>query len=492
MSCVLAIDQSTSATKALLYDTQGHCVDKAAREHRQYYPRPGWVEHDAEEIWQNVLAAVNELAARHPDKAGALACLSLTNQRETFVVWERRTGRPLHRAIVWQCRRGSRICEELEAAGWGPRVAERTGLRLDTYFSGPKLRWLVREDPSVRARLERGEALIGTMDAYLLYRLTGGRVFATDPTNASRTLLFDIGRLRWDEELCGCFEVPRQALPEVRDSSAEFGQTTCEGILPRPVPICGVMGDSQASLFAQRCYEPGMAKITFGTGSSVLWTLGPEPRRSRGGSVTTLAWVLSGRPTYCLEGIINFSAATVAWLRDQLGLIRDAREAETLAASVPDNGGVYLVPAFAGLSAPHWRPEARAALVGLTAHATRAHVVRAAEESIAYQLRDVLEMMREEAGMPLRCVRADGGPTRDRFLMQFTADVLETELEVFDVPDGSALGAALAGMLGMGLHPDLGALAALPRSGERYRPGMDPGTVQRLLSGWRAAVQRVL
>lgn len=492
MTYVLAIDQSTSATKALLYDTQGHCVDKAAREHRQYYPRPGWVEHDAEEIWQNVLAVVKELVGRHPDKAGALACLSLTNQRETVVVWERRTGRPLYRAIVWQCRRGSRICEELEAAGWGPKVAERTGLRLDTYFSAPKLRWLVREDPSIRTRLERGDAVAGTVDAFLVHRLTQGRVFATDPTNAARTLLYDLGRLRWDEELCRCFEVPLRALPEVRDSSAQFGQTTCEGILPRPVPICGVMGDSQASLFAQRCYEPGMAKITFGTGSSVLWTLGPEPRRSRGGSVTTLAWVLSGRPTYCLEGIINFSAATVAWLRDQLGLIRDAREAETLAASVPENGGVYLVPAFAGLSAPHWRPEARAAIVGLTAHTTRAHVVRAAEECIAYQLRDVLEMMRQEAGMPLRCVRADGGPTRDRFLMQFTADVLETELEVFDVPDGSALGAALVGMLGMGIHPEPSALAALPRSVERYRPGMDPATVRRLLSGWRAAVQRVL
>jgi len=492
MAYVLAIDQSTSATKALLYDEQGRCLDKASREHRQHYPRPGWVEHDPEEIWRNVLEAVQELASRRGDCLAELVCLSLTNQRETVLVFERRTGRPLYPAIVWQCRRGSPVCRELEAAGHGPRVTERTGLRLDTYFSAPKLKWLVRERPDLAAKLRSGEAVVGTVDAFLIHRLTGGRVFATDPTNACRTLLYDIGRMGWDEELCALFEVPPCALPEVRESRDRFGETTCEGLLPRAVPICGVMGDSQASLFAQRCYEPGMAKITLGSGSSVLLNIGGQLRLTSGGSVTTLAWVLEGRPTYCLEGIINFSAATIAWLRDQLGLIRDAREAETLAASVPDNGGVYLVPAFAGLSAPYWRPEARAAIVGLTAHATRQHVVRAAEESIAYQLRDVLEMMRAESGVPLRCVRADGGPTRDRFLMQFIADMLGTEIEVSPVADGSALGAAMAGLLGMGVYNDLSQLARLSLETGRFAPQMAAEAVERLVAGWKEAVRRVL
>jgi glycerol kinase len=492
MAYVLAIDQSTSATKVLLYDEQGRCRDKASREHRQHYPRPGWVEHDPEEIWQNLLEAVRELVLRQGDRLREVVCLSVTNQRETVVVFERRSGRPLYPAMVWQCRRGSGICRELEAAGYGPQVTERTGLRLDTYFTAPKLKWLVRERPDLAAKLQSGEAVVGTVDTFLIHRLTGGAVFATDPTNACRTLLYDIGRLRWDEELCRLFEVPMVALPEVRESAARFGATTCEGLLPRPVPICGVMGDSQASLFAQGCYEPGMAKITLGSGSSVLLNIGDRMRLTPGGSVTTLAWVMGGRPTYCLEGIINFSAATIAWLRDQLGLIRDAREAETLAAAVPDNGGVYLVPAFAGLSAPWWRPEARAAIVGLTAHTTRHHVVRAAEESIAYQLRDVLQMMNAESGVPLRCIRADGGPTRDRFLMQFTADMLGVEVEVSAVPDGSAWGAAMAGLLGSGVYRDLSELGGLPMERVRFSPRLPAEEVERLAAGWKDAVRRVL
>ena len=414
MNYILTIDQSTSATKALLYDAQGHCLDRASREHRQIYPQPGWLEHDLEEIWGNLLEVVRELAGRHAEKLDSLACVSLTNQRETVAVFERGTSRPLEHAIVWQCRRGSGICRELEEAGHGRRVTELTGLRLDTYFSASKLKWLVRENADVRAKLQNGETVVGTIDTFLIHRLTGGRVFATDHTNAGRTLLYDIGRLRWDEGLCDLFDVPLRALPEVRASSAHYGETTFEGILPRAVPICGVMGDSQASLFAQRCYEPGMAKITFGTGSSVLLNIGQRLQLSKSGSVSTIAWVLDGHPTYCFEGIINSSAATIAWLKDQLGLIRQSRDAEGLAIEVSDNGGVYLVPAFAGLSAPHWRPDARAAIVGLTAHSTRNHVVRAAEESIAYQLRDVLVMMNEDAAVSLRTIQADGGPTRDR------------------------------------------------------------------------------
>ena len=508
MPHILALDQSTSATKAVLFDENGRLVDKAARDHRQIYPQPGWVEHDAEEIWQNVLAVLRELATRHANpgrdalprvqadrQVGPtkdIACLSLTNQRETILVFERGTGRPLHHAIVWQDRRGDPLCRRLTDAGHSDLVRQKTGLKIDTYFSASKLKWLIQEKPEIRRRLQNGEALIGTIDAYLIYRLTGGRVFATDHTNASRTLLFDIGKLRWDEQLCALFDVPLAALPEVRESAARFGETNAEGVLPKALPICGVMGDSQASLFAQRCYQPGMAKATFGTGTSVLLNVGDRFKLSGQGAVSALAWVWQGRPTYALEGIINYSAATVSWIKDQLGLIRDAAETEPLARAVADNGGVYLVPAFSGLSAPYWSPDARAAIVGMTAHTRKEHVVRAALESIAYQLRDVLDMMRADAGLALASLHADGGPTRNGFLMQFTADLAGIELVVAEVPESSALGAAMAGLLGMGLRTSLDDLAALPRETRAYRPQMNAAEVQRLYTGWQAAVKRVL
>ena len=489
MKVVLAIDQSTSATKVLLYHRDGQCLDRETVEHQQLYPQPGWVEHDLDEIWQNALSAVRALLARHPDKE--LAFVSLTNQRETIGVFERGTGHPLHNAIVWQCRRGAEICQELEQAGHGPRVTERTGLRLDTYFSASKLKWLIAQDATLQSKLDSGEALIGTIDTYLIHRLTNGKVFATDHTNASRTLLYDIGRLRWDEWLCELFDVPMSALPEVRESSAHFGETTFDRLLSQPVPICGVMGDSQASLFAQRCYEPGNAKVTFGTGSSVLLNIGDRLRFSESGSVSTIAWVWRGKATYSFEGIINYSAASIAWLKDQMGMLTSSAEAGELASAVPDNGGVYLIPAFAGLSAPHWKPDARAAIVGLTAHSTRNHVIRAAEESIAYQLRDVLQMMKEDAEVPIQTIRADGGPTRDTFLMQFTADLLSIEVQVAAVPDCSALGAAMVGMLGSGMYATLEELQALPRESQAYFPKMEAAAVQHNVDGWHVAIERV-
>lgn len=492
MKYILAIDQSTSATKALLYDAQWNRLDKVTVEHQQIYPQPGWVEHDLEEIWKNVLGAVSELIARHRDKVASIGCISLTNQRETMGVFERGTGRPLHHAMVWQCRRGAAICQELEDAGHAKQVKERTGLRLDTYFPASKLKWLIEQDAGLRAKLRDGEALVGTVDTYLIYRLTGGDVFATDHTNASRTLLYDIGQLRWDEWLCELFEVPINTLPEVRESSARFGQTTFGSLLPNPVPICGVMGDSQASLFAQHCYKPGTAKVTFGTGSSVLLNIGDKLRFSQSGTVTTIAWVWSGHPTYSFEGIINYSAASIAWLKDQLGMLQSYAEAGELAAAVPDNGGVYLIPAFAGLSAPYWKPDARAALVGLSAHSNRNHVIRAAEESIAYQVRDVLDMMKADAGIGLRSIHADGGATKDAFLMQFTADVAGLEVLVSDVPECSPLGAAMSGALGLGLFKSMDELTVLTRKGKTYRPAMDPDFVERNYSGWKRAVQRVL
>jgi glycerol kinase len=492
MPHILALDQSTSATKAVLFDAQGQVLDRTSRDHKQIYPQPGWVEHDAEEIWQNVLAVIREVAGRNPDKLTQLACLSITNQRETVLVFDRATGKPLHNAIVWQCRRGDPVCQKLREQGREDLVRKKTGLKIDTYFSASKLKWLVTEKPDLAAKLKNGEAVVGTIDAYLVHRLTGGKVFATDHTNASRTLLFDIGKLRWDEELCAWFDVPLKALPEVRESAAQFGETEAGGILPKRVPIFGVMGDSQASLFSQRCYQPGMAKATFGTGTSVMLNIGDKFHLSDKGAVVALAWVWQGKPTYASEGIINFSAATIEWLKNQLGLIQNPSEVEALATSVADNGGVYLVPAFAGLSAPYWSPDARAAITGMTAHTRREHIVRAALESIAYQIRDVLDMMRADAQLDVQNLHADGGPTRNQFLMQFTADLTGVELKVAEVAESSAWGAAMNGLLGLGVCKSLDDLAALPREVKSFHPQMDAVKVGQLHQGWLAAVKRVL
>jgi glycerol kinase len=492
MSLILALDQSTSATKAVLFDAKGKVLDQASCAHRQIYPQPGWVEHDAEQIWKNVLTVIGTIARRNRPKLAQLTALSITNQRETVLVFDRKTGKPLHHALVWQDRRGDTLCRKLTEQGHGPSVLRKTGLKIDTYFSASKVRWLVENKPALAAKLKRGDALVGTIDAYIIYRLTKGRVFATDFTNASRTLLFDIGKLQWDAELCKLFKVPASALPEVRESAARFGATDANGILPQSVPIVGVMGDSQASLFAQRCYQPGTAKATFGTGTSVLLNIGGQLRVSEKGAVTALAWVWQGQPTYAFEGLVNFSAATIEWLKNQLGLIQSAVEVEKLALSVKDNGGVYLVPAFAGLSAPYWSPEARAAIVGMTAHTNKAHVVRAAQEAIAYQIRDVLDMMRADAKVKLQSLHADGGPTRNKFLMQFTADQTRAEIKVAEVAESSAWGAAMNGLLGLGICRSLADLEALPRSQAHFRPKMNSAEAKRLHGGWLAAVKRVL
>ncbi|HTY89513.1 MAG TPA: glycerol kinase GlpK [Candidatus Acidoferrum sp.] len=489
---ILALDQSTSATKAVLFDAAGQVLDRAARDHKQIYPQPGWVEHDADEIWRNVLVVIRDIANRNREKLSRLACLSLTNQRETVLVFDRATGKPLHHALVWQDRRGDPFCTKLRRQCREKLVARKTGLKIDTYFSGSKLKWLIAEKPDLAAKLKSGEAVIGTIDTYLIHRLTGGRVFATDHTNASRTLLFDIGKLKWDEPLCKLFYVPFRALPEVRESSAQFGETDAGGALPKRIPIVGVMGDSQASLFAQRCYRPGMAKATFGTGTSVLLNIGNRFQLPKKGAVVALAWVWRGQPVYAFEGLINFSAATVEWLKNQLGLIQNVSEVETLATAVADNGGVYLVPAFAGLSAPYWAPDARAALIGMTAHTRKEHIARAALESIAYQIRDVLDMMRADAGLALTSLQADGGPTRNKFLMQFTADLTGAGLKVSEVAESSAWGAAMNGLLGLGHCQSLDDLAALPRETKTFRPQMDPAKARQLHAGWLAAVKRVL
>jgi glycerol kinase len=492
MNFILAIDQSTSATKALLFDTDAHLIDQCEMEHDQIYPRPGWVEHDAEEIYQNVLKTIRGLLNQNPGCENRLQCLSITNQRETFVVFERASGRPLYNAIVWQCRRGVDICESLVQAGYNDLIQKRTGLKIDTYFSASKLSWLIDNYPDIAEKLKRGDALIGTIDTYLIYRLTGGQVHATDYTNASRTLLYDITRLQWDAELCDLFHVPMRALPEIRESGAVFGKTSLEGILPSSIPISGVIGDSQASLFAQHCFEPGSAKVTFGTGSSILLNIGQPVKLSDAGIVTTIAWVHHNQVTYCLEGLINYSAATISWLKNQLKLINDAAETEELALSIEDNGGVYLVPAFVGLSAPYWQPNARAAIIGMSSYSTKNHIVRAALESIAYQVKDVLELMVAESGIPLQYIHADGGAVRNRFLMQFVADMIQYPVVIPDFTNLSALGAVSFGYLGTGAISSIEDLKRLSNHSKQYQAMMKPEKVAELYQGWKEAVRRVL
>jgi len=490
MTITLAIDQSTAGTKALLFDERGSVLAKASRPHQQYYPQPGWVEHDADEIYLNTLAVCRALLAQQP--VAQVDAISITNQRETFVIFERETGKPLHHAIVWQCRRGEPICADLIAAGHSEQVRRITGLTIDTYFPASKIKWLLDERPDLREQVERGAALIGTIDAYLIYRLTGGAVFASDHTNACRTLLYDIGQRQWSADLCALFGVPIKALPDVRESSAHFGETTLDSLLPGPVAICGVMGDSQAALFAQRCYAPGSAKATFGTGSSVLLNVGDQMPLSDSGIVTTLGWVHAGQPTYALEGIINFTGGTIAWMQNQMRYIDDPAETEALATSVPDTGGVYVVPAFVGLSAPYWQPTARGAIVGLTPQTTKAHIIRAALEGIAYRIRDVLDLMQADADIKLATLHADGGMVSNRFLMQYVADLCRVTVRAAQVPELSAQGAMLCGLLGIGAQVSLAALAQLPVSFTDYAPLMSAADAEARYRGWQVAVQRVL
>jgi glycerol kinase len=489
MTLMLGIDQSTSATKAILFNENLDLLDKVSLSHRQIYPSSGWVEHDAEEIYQNTLKAARGLLDKHPTK---VVSLSITNQRETFVVFDRRTGKPLYNAIVWQCRRGEPICRKLVQAGHGNMVQEKTGLLIDTYFPASKIKWLLDERLDIRQQVENGQALIGTIDAYLIYRLTNGHHFATDHTNASRTLLYDINHLNWDPKLCDLFNIPMNVLPEVRESQSFYGKTDLAGLLPDPLPIYGVMGDSQAALFAQRCYQPGTAKVTFGTGSSILLNIGSEKKDTPSGIVTAVAWVINKQPTYAYEGITNFTGATIQWLRDQLQLIQTAEESEALAESLADNGGVYLVPAFVGLSAPYWQPDARAGILGLTPGATKAHVVRAALESIAYIINDVLQLMGQEASIKLSSIQADGGAVQNRFLMQFVADISGLLVRASTVPELSALGAVLSGMLGQSIFGSLEDIQKIPADFIEYKPIMPAAKTSELVSGWHDAVEKVL
>jgi glycerol kinase len=484
---ILAIDQGTTGTTCLVFDDAAELAGRAYREFRQHFPQPGWVEHDAAEIWDVSRAVAGEALDDAGVRPGELRAVGIANQRETVCVWDPDTGEPLHRALVWQDRRTAERCDELRAAGREPLVRERTGLILDPYFSGTKIEWLLRNVEGLRERAEQGRAVFGTIDAWLIYNLTGERV--TDPSNASRTLLYDLRAGRWDPELCGMLGVPERSLPEVRASCGPLGTTRAEALHGHEVPVAGVAGDQQAALFGQACLDPGLGKNTYGTGSFVLLNTGSTPPAPAPGVLGTVAWGIGERTVYALEAAIFVTGAAVQWLRDGLGLIETAAETEELARSLHSNDDVYFVPALTGLGSPHWDPYARGTLIGLTRGTGRAHLARAALESIAYQTVDAVRAM-ERAGAPaLAELKADGGATANAWLMQFQADVLGVPVVVPEVPETTALGAAYLAGVGAG-EWTLDQVRAGWRERSRYEPRMSEDERGALLSRWRSAVAR--
>jgi glycerol kinase len=490
MRFVVAVDQGTTGSTVLVLDRRGRVAGRAYREFTQHFPKPGWVEHDPEEIWRVTLAVLRAACRRAGARARDVAAIGITNQRETTLLWDRRTGRPVHRAIVWQDRRTADHCEALRTAGAEDLVRRKAGLVLDPYFSATKLRWLLQHVRRAGERAARGELCFGTVDSWLVWKLTGGAVHVTDPTNASRTLLYDIHARRWDEELCRLFEVPEAVLPEVRPSSGSFGETTPD-VLGAPVPIAGIAGDQQSALFGQGCTAPGMAKNTYGTGCFLLLHTGPQAIASTHGLLTTVACDERGGPAYALEGAVFVAGAAIQWLRDGLGLLRKAAESEALARSVPDALGVHVVPAFVGLGAPYWDPQARGAVLGLTRGVTRAHLVRATLEALAFQTRDVMDAMAADAGASLRALRVDGGAAANDFLMQFQADLLGVPVERPALIETTAMGAAQLAGLAAGFWRSPAELAATRRADRAFRPRMRADRREELYRGWQAAVRRV-
>jgi glycerol kinase len=485
---VLAIDQGTTGTAALLFDRQGVVIGTADREIRQIYPQPGWVSHDPEEIFQSAVASAKEAVQAAGVSFAEVAAIGITNQRETALIWDRASGQPLGEAVVWQCRRTAPLCEELQAGGHEAAIRAKTGLVIDAYFSATKLRWLLDSVPGAQARAEAGELAAGTVETWLLWRLSGGRLHLTDAANASRTMLYNIRQRRWDDDLLRLLNLPRALLPEVRPNSQLYGETE-SSIFGRSLPLGGAAGDQQAALFGQACFQPGMAKNTYGTGSFLLTNTGQECVESRHGLLSTIAWELGDQVSYALEGSVFITGAAVQWLRDGLQIISSAAETEALAESVPDNAGVYFVPAFVGLGAPHWDMYARGAIVGLTAGVGRAHLARATLEAIAYQTRDVLEAMQADSGRTVPLMRVDGGGTANGFLMQFQADQLGIPVETSAVAETTARGAAFLAGLAVGFWPDLDALAELAQPGRRFEPRMAADQRQRLQAGWRNALR---
>ncbi len=485
---ILAIDQSTSASKVMLFSHKAGLVGKVTIPHRQYYPQPGFVEHDGEEIFSNVLLGIRKIMLDISVDAGEVEALAITNQRETSIVWDRTTGSPIAPAAVWQCQRGKDFCNQLKEKGLEPMIHKKTGLLADPYFSAGKFRWILDHTPGAREKAEKGDLLLGTMDSWLVWKLTGGKVHATDTTNACRTMLFNLHTLTWDEELLDLFGLSPTLLPEVHFSDEVVGYTH-ESILPG-VPIAGLTGDSHAAFFGQNCFLPGMAKATFGTGSSIMIHTGAKPLTAPQGLVTSIGYGCRDEVAFVFEGNIHCTGDTISWLKNELGLIASAAETEELARSVEGNNGVYLVPAFVGLGAPHWDNHARATISGMARNTNRAHIVRAALESIAYQVKDLTDLMEKPGTVSLRELRVDGGPTENRFLMQFLADLLNHEVKRPAIGEISALGAAFAAGMATGFWKNREEIQTLYQADSTYYPAMRAEASRKLCEGWYQAVAR--
>lgn len=485
---IMALDLGTTSCRCIIFDKNGRICSAAQKEFTQYFPQPGWVEHDAEEIWATQTGLMYEAMSKIDITINEIAGIGITNQRETTVLWDKETGRPVHKAIVWQCRRTAGYCDELKNLGMAEFFRSKTGLVLDAYFSATKLRWLVDNADGARERAEKGELLFGTVDSWIIWKLTGGKVHVTDYSNASRTMLFNIHTLKWDEEILRVLKIPQQILPEVKPSSHVYGYTDSK-LFGREVPIAGAGGDQQCALFGQTCFERGEVKNTYGTGGFMLMNTGTSPVNSHNGLVTTIAWGVDDKVEYALEGSIFVAGAAVQWLRDELGLIRDAAESEVLAKSVPDANGCYVVPAFVGLGAPYWDQYARGAIVGLTRGVNRNHIVRATLESIAYQVNDVLMAMQEDSGMPITSLRVDGGACDNDFLMQFQADILNTSVVRPYCIETTAMGAAYLAGLAVGYWRSKEEILANHVIAAEFKPQMGQAKRENLLQGWHNAVK---
>ena len=486
---ILALDQGTTSSRAILFDDKQNIAAVSQKEFTQLYPKEGWVEHNPMEIWSSQYAVMMEVVAQSNIRAADLAAIGITNQRETTILWDRETGMPIYNAIVWQCRRTAPIVDGLVAQGLTAQIRQTTGLLPDAYFSAPKIRWILDHVDGAQERAEKGEILFGTVDSWLLWKLTGGAVHATDVTNASRTMLFDIHKLDWDDTLLKALNIPRAMLPEVRSSSEIYGYTEIQGV---KVPIAGMAGDQQAALFGQTCFDPGDAKNTYGTGCFLLMNTGDTPCESKNGLVTTIAVGLGGKVQYALEGSVFVGGAVIQWLRDEMRLFSESRDAEYYAQKVPDNGGVYLVPAFTGLGAPNWDMHARGGIVGITRGTRREHIIRAAQESIAYQVADLVKAMEADTGLTLSALKADGGASRDRFLMQFQADIIGCQVRRPVIRETTALGAAYLAGLAVGIWKNRDELRSLWNCEIEYDPAMEPAQKEKLLHQWHRAVQRSL
>jgi glycerol kinase len=487
MKHILALDQGTTSSRTIVFDHSGNVVASAQREFRQIFPKPGWVEHDAKEIWATQLHTASEAIGKARLTASDIAAIGITNQRETTVVWDRESGQPIHNAIVWQDRRTAARCDQLKARGLASLIKRKTGLVVDAYFSGTKLEWILKNVPGARARANAGKLAFGTVDSWLLWNLTSGRVHVTDPSNASRTMLFNLKTGDWDDALLKLFGVPRSVLPEVRSSSEVYGATA---LLGGSIPIAGIAGDQQAALFGQACTQPGMVKNTYGTGCFMLMNTSTKPMASKNNLLTTVAWRIGNRTEFALEGSIFIAGAVVQWLRDGLGIIQSSSEVEALAAQVTDPDGVYLVPAFAGLGAPHWDPYARGLVAGVTRGTTAAHLARAALEGIAFQVADVLRAMEADAKIKLKELRVDGGASANNLLMQFQANLLGVPVVRPKVTETTALGAAYLAGLAVGYWKDLQQIATQWQVDRRFTPAMKPAERKKLDAGWRKALDR--